>query len=169
MRIVVVSGGFDPIHTGHLAMLREASGMGDKLIVGVNSDAWLTRKKGKPFMDINERKALLQAIRWVDEVWEFDDSDGTACELLERVISSYTTRIYENHEFIFANGGDRNETNNAEANVPGWEFVYGVGGSEKRNSSSWILRKWNESSDSDTDHRFRLFGEVRRVDSETDV
>ena len=169
MRIVVVSGGFDPIHSGHLAMLREAAGMGDKLIVGVNSDIWLTRKKGKPFMDIYERKAILQAIRWVDEVWEFDDSDGTACKLLENVMQHYTTRIYESNEFVFANGGDRNAENNAEANVPGWEFVYGVGGSDKRNSSSWLLRSWNESSCSDTDHRFRLFGEVRRFNPESDV
>jgi len=169
MRIIVVSGGFDPIHSGHLAMLREAAGMGDKLIVGVNSDEWLTRKKGKAFMSIHERKAILQAIRWVDEVWEFDDTDGTACELLDRVLSSYNTRIYESHEFVFANGGDRNESNNAEAKVPGWQFAYGVGGSDKRNSSSILLRKWNESSDSDTDHRYRLFGEVRRVDPETNI
>ena len=144
MRIVVVSGGFDPIHSGHLAMLREAAGMGDKLIVGVNSDIWLTKKKGKPFMNIDERKAILQAIRWVDEVWEFDDSDGTARELLERVMSYYTTRIYESNEFVFANGGDRNAENNAEADVPGWEFAYGVGGDYKKNSSSWLLRSWNE-------------------------
>ena len=169
MKIVVVSGGFDPVHSGHISLFRAAAGLGDRLIVGVNSDEWLTRKKGKPFMDIHERKAILQAIRWVDEVWEFDDSDGTACELLEHVLSSYNTRIYESHEFIFANGGDRNATNNAEADVPGWEFVYGVGGSEKKNSSSWILRNWNESSDSDTDHRFRLFGEVRRVNSESNI
>lgn len=144
MRIVVVSGGFDPIHSGHLALLREAAGMGDKLIVGVNSDTWLTKKKGKPFMNIEERKAILQAIRWVDEVWEFDDSDGTARELLERVMSYYTTRIYESNEFVFANGGDRNAENNAEADVPGWEFAYGVGGDYKKNSSSWLLRSWNE-------------------------
>lgn len=144
MRIVVVSGGFDPIHSGHLALLREAAGMGDKLIVGVNSDIWLTKKKGKPFMNIEERKAILQAIRWVDEVWEFDDSDGTARELLERVMSYYTTRIYESNEFVFANGGDRNAENNAEADVPGWEFAYGVGGDYKKNSSSWLLRSWNE-------------------------
>ena len=89
MKIVVVSGGFDPIHSGHLAMLREASGMGDKLIVGLNSDTWLTRKKGKPFMDIRERRAVLESIRWVDEVWEFDDSDDSACDLLERVRNHY--------------------------------------------------------------------------------
>ena len=146
MKIIVVSGGFDPIHSGHLAMLREASGMGDKLIVGLNSDAWLTRKKGKPFMDISERRAVLESIRWVDEVWEFDDSDGTACELLERVRNHYCKILpmLSNYSIWFANGGDRNETNNAEASVPNINFVYGVGGSNKKNSSSWLLRYWNE-------------------------
>jgi D-beta-D-heptose 7-phosphate kinase/D-beta-D-heptose 1-phosphate adenosyltransferase len=146
MKIVVVSGGFDPIHSGHLAMLREASGMGDKLIVGVNSDEWLTRKKGKPFMNIRERKAILQSIRWVDEVWEFDDSDGTACELLEHVRTHHQQilPILSNFSIWCANGGDRNESNNAEIRVPNINFVYGVGGSNKMNSSSWILRNWNE-------------------------
>ena len=155
MKIVVVSGGFDPIHSGHLALLREASGMGDKLIVGLNSDEWLTRKKGKPFMNIRERRAVLEAIRWIDEVWEFDDSDGTACDLLERVRDHYrqVLPVLSNYQIWFANGGDRNETNNAEANVPGINFVYGIGGSNKRNSSSWLLRSWNESSSSDTDNR----------------
>ncbi len=161
MKIVVVSGGFDPIHSGHLAMLREASGMGDKLIVGLNSDAWLTRKKGKPFMSIRERRAVLEAIRWVDEVWEFDDSDGSACELLERVRNHYYKilpvvtdfQMSSVAEIWFANGGDRNETNNAEASVPNINFVYGVGGSNKRNSSSWLLRSWNESSSDNTDNR----------------
>jgi len=146
MKIVVVSGGFDPIHSGHLAMLRESSVMGDKLIVGVNSDAWLTRKKGKPFMNIRERKAILQSIRWVDEVWEFDDSDGTACELLESVRTHHQQILprLSNFSIWFANGGDRNESNNAEIRVPNINFVYGVGGSNKMNSSSWILRNWNE-------------------------
>jgi D-beta-D-heptose 7-phosphate kinase/D-beta-D-heptose 1-phosphate adenosyltransferase len=146
MRIVVVSGGFDPIHSGHLALLREASGMGDKLIVGVNSDEWLTRKKGKPFMNVHERIAILQSIRWVDEVWEFDDTDGTACDLLERVRNHYREILpaLSTYSIMFANGGDRNETNNAEISVPNINFVYGVGGSYKKNSSSWILRNWNE-------------------------
>jgi D-beta-D-heptose 7-phosphate kinase/D-beta-D-heptose 1-phosphate adenosyltransferase len=154
MKIVVVSGGFDPIHSGHLAMLREAAGMGNRLIVGVNSDAWLTRKKGKPFMNIRERKAILESIRWVDEVWEFDDSDGSACDLLEQVRNHYRQilPILSNFEIWFANGGDRNETNNAEAGVPGINFAYGVGGSDKRNSSSWILRNWNESSGSNSNN-----------------
>ena len=141
MRIVAVSGGFDPIHSGHIAMLRQAAALGDKLVVGVNSDAWLTRKKGKPFMNIHERKAVLLAIKWVDEVWEFDDSDGSACDLLEVVKKEY---YHKASELVFANGGDRVESNNAEIGVEGWTFVYGIGGSDKRNSSSWILRNWNE-------------------------
>jgi cytidyltransferase-like protein len=153
MRIVAVSGGFDPIHSGHIAMLRQAAALGDKLVVGVNSDAWLTRKKGKPFMDIHERKAILLAIKWVDSVWDFDDSDGSACDFLHRVKNYYELKA---NDFVFANGGDRNETNNAEANVEGWRFIYGVGGSDKKNSSSKLLKDWeNESSSSDSYNSFK--------------
>jgi D-beta-D-heptose 7-phosphate kinase/D-beta-D-heptose 1-phosphate adenosyltransferase len=141
MRIIAVSGGFDPIHSGHLAMLRQAATLGDRLVVGVNSDAWLTRKKGKPFMNIEERKSILLAIKWVDSVWEFDDSDGSACDFLDKVKKYYYTRA---SDFVFANGGDRNESNNAELDVPDWKFMYGVGGSDKKNSSSILLRNWNE-------------------------
>ena len=144
MRIVVVSGGFDPIHSGHIALLRDAGELGDILIAGLNSDAWLAKKKGKPFMEFLERKAVLGAIQWVDAVWMFDDSDGTACDLLNKIRNYYLKDDSEQYEFIFANGGDRNETNNAESHVEGWEFVYGVGGSDKKNSSSKLLKDWNE-------------------------
>jgi len=153
MRIVAVSGGFDPIHSGHLAMLRQAAALGDRLVVGVNSDAWLTRKKGKPFMNIEERKAILLAIKWVDSVWEFDDSDGSACDFLARVKTYYYTKA---DDFVFANGGDRVESNNAELGVEGWRFVYGIGGSEKKNSSSKILKdRENESRSSDSYNSFK--------------
>jgi len=141
MRIVAVSGGFDPIHSGHLAMLRQAAALGDRLVVGVNSDAWLTRKKGKPFMPIEERKGILLAIKWVDSVWEFNDDDGTAYDFLDKVRTYYYTK---GSDFVFVNGGDRNETNNAEAGAYGWRFMYGIGGSDKKNSSSLILKAWNE-------------------------
>jgi len=145
MRIVAVSGGFDPIHSGHLAMLRQAAALGDRLVVGVNSDAWLTRKKGKPFMNIEERKAIVLAIKWVDSVWDFDDSDGSACD--------YYTKA---DDFVFANGGDRVESNNAELGVEGWRFVYGIGGSDKKNSSSKLLKDWeNESSSSNPYNSFK--------------
>lgn len=144
MKIVVVSGGFDPLHSGHIALLRDAAELGDILVAGLNSDAWLARKKGKPFMEFLERKAVLGAIQWVDAVWQFDDSDGTACDLLNKIRNYYLTGdSAEEYEFIFANGGDRNETNNAEANVEGWKFVYGIGGSDKKNSSSKLLKDWN--------------------------
>lgn len=143
MKIVVVSGGFDPIHSGHIALLRDAAELGDVLIVGLNSDAWLTRKKGKPFMNFQERKAVLGAIQWVDTVWEFDDEDGSARDLLEKVKAYYAAPIYESHEFIFANGGDRDASNNSEIDVPGYIFEYGVGGNYKMNSSSKLLKDWN--------------------------
>ena len=139
MNIVVVSGGFDPIHSGHLSLLRSACGLGDKLIVGLNSDEWLTRKKGKPFMNIQERRAVLESIRWVDEVWEFNDDDDSAITLLERV-----REYYWPNRVIFANGGDRNASNNRELCVEFVDFVYGVGGDYKKNSSSDLLREWNK-------------------------
>ena len=141
MKIVVVTGGFDPIHSGHIDYIREASKLGDMLLVGVNSDAWLTRKKGKPFMPWIERAEVVNSIRWVDHVLDFDDSDDSACELLERLKRTWIGR---NDEIIFANGGDRNSTNNREAKVEGVKFVYGVGGSNKKNSSSDILKAWKE-------------------------
>jgi D-beta-D-heptose 7-phosphate kinase/D-beta-D-heptose 1-phosphate adenosyltransferase len=153
MRIVAVSGGFDPIHSGHLAMLRQAAALGDRLVVGVNSDAWLTRKKGKPFMDIEERKAIVLAIKWVDSVWDFDDSDGSACDFLNRVKNYYQIKA---NDFVFANGGDRVKSNNAELGVEGWRFVYGIGGSDKKNSSSKLLKDWeNESSSSNPYNSFK--------------
>ena len=138
MRIVAVSGGFDPIHSGHLAMLRQAAALGDRLVVGVNSDAWLTRKKGKPFMHIEERKGILLAIKWVDSVWEFDDSDGTAYDFLDKVRTYYYTRA---SEFVFANGGDRKDYNTPEGEVCkelGITMLWGIGG-DKIQSSSWLL------------------------------
>ena len=141
MKFVVVTGGFDPIHSGHIDYIREAAKLGDLLIVGVNSDKWLTRKKGKPFMNYQERTEVVNALKWVDHVLSFDDSDDTACSLLETLKKTW---IGKGDELIFANGGDRNSTNNNEAKVEGVTFVYGVGGSNKKNSSSDILKAWKE-------------------------
>jgi D-beta-D-heptose 7-phosphate kinase/D-beta-D-heptose 1-phosphate adenosyltransferase len=141
MKFVVVTGGFDPIHSGHIEYIREAAKLGDVLIVGVNSDEWLTRKKGKPFMNWEERTAVVSALKWVNNVLRFDDSDDSACSLLEDLKKSW---VGKDDEIIFANGGDRNNTNNREAKVEGVTFVYGVGGSNKMNSSSDILKAWKE-------------------------
>ena len=77
-RIVLVTGGFDPLHSGHIAYFKEAKKLGSKLVVGLNSDNWLTQKKGKPFLTIDERKTILEALSIVDSVITFDDSDGSA-------------------------------------------------------------------------------------------
>jgi cytidyltransferase-like protein len=135
--IVVVSGGFDPVHSGHIRLIKEARALGDMLIVGINSDEWLARKKGRAFMPWPERLAVLNNLKPVDEVYTFDDEDGTACHLLEQVRAHYPDA-----RIIFANGGDRTRNNIPEMSVPGVEFVFGVGGEDKVNSSSWILQEW---------------------------
>ena len=75
--IVVVSGGFDPLHSGHIKLIKEARTLGEYLIVGINSDEWLARKKGRAFMPWQERLCVLNNLASVDEVYTFDDEDGT--------------------------------------------------------------------------------------------
>ena len=137
MKIVVVSGGFDPIHAGHIAYFRAAKELGDMLVVGINSDDWLVRKKGRAFMSWYERSVIIQHLKPVNFVIQFDDSDGSAIKLLDTV-----KKTWPDDEIIFANGGDRTSENIPEMSVEGVEFVFGVGGSNKMNSSSWILDEW---------------------------
>lgn len=136
-KIVLVTGGFDPIHSGHIEYLKAAKKLGDTLIVGLNSDAWLTRKKGQPFMSIDERFSILSNLRMVDKCIQFNDDDGTAIAALEEMKLQYPSG-----KIIFANGGDRTADNIPEMSVKGIEFAFGVGGDDKKNSSSWILNKW---------------------------
>jgi cytidyltransferase-like protein len=137
MKIVIVSGGFDPVHSGHIKLINAARHLGDMLIVGINSDEWLARKKGRAFMPWPERLCVLNNLKAVDEVYTFDDEDDTACNLLHMVKVHYPDA-----EIVFANGGDRTRHNIPEMTVPGVEFVFGVGGEDKANSSSWILEEW---------------------------
>ena len=135
--IVLVTGGFDPLHSGHIAYFEAARALGDRLIVGVNSDAWLARKKGRSFMDQIERTAIIDAIGIVDQTVWFNDDDGSACAAIEKVKT-----LYPNDDIIFANGGDRTRANIPEMSVEGVAFRFGVGGENKMNSSSWILEEW---------------------------
>lgn len=139
MKIVLVTGGFDPMHSGHVTYLREARAFGSMLIVGLNSDEWLTRKKGRPFMTYHERWAVLLGCRYVDGLVNFDDSDGSACDAIHKIMKEYSSA-----EIVFANGGDRNKDNIPEMSIqdPRLSFVFGIGGVNKINSSSWLLEDW---------------------------
>ena len=141
MKVVIATGGFDPIHSGHIEYLKCAAALGDVLIVGLNSDKWLEKKKGRAFMDFYEREQIISNLSFVHNVINFDDWDGTAIECILKV-----KRFYPKADVIFANGGDRTADNIPEQEYfksDNWiTFEYGVGGSDKKNSSSNILEKW---------------------------
>ena len=160
--IVVVTGGFDPLHSGHIAYFKEAKKLGNKLIVGINSDAWLTKKKGSPFLPFNERLEIVSNIDVVDEAIGFEDDElNSATDAI-----SQTIQRYPNNKIVFANGGDRGSKNtpemdkfNSNDNVI---FEFGVGGDFKMNSSSWILNSWKGAKE------FRPWGWYRVIDSSDD-
>ncbi len=137
--IVLITGGFDPIHSGHISYIQAAKKLGDILVIGANSDEWLIRKKGRSFMPLMERTAILRHIKGVDFVIDFDDKDNSAKHAIWMVRQSYP----QDH-IIFANGGDRTSSNIPEMDIvdDNLAFVFGVGGEDKKNSSSWILQEW---------------------------
>ena len=139
MKVVLITGGFDPLHSGHIAYFKTAKTLGDILIVGLNSDDWLVRKKGAAFMPWNERLCIINNLSMVDEVYTFDDNDGSAKHFIQQARAHYPDA-----ELIFANGGDRTKDNIPEMDVVDSDlsFVFGVGGEDKKNSSSWILQEW---------------------------
>jgi cytidyltransferase-like protein len=133
--VVAVSGGFDPVHVGHVHLFRDARALGDKLVVILNDDAWLMRKKGYVFMPENERKELLESLRYVDEVVIREPRDTyDVCHMLEKLDID-----------IFANGGN---DRNSEETVPetavckakGIKMVYNIGDTGKPQSSSWLVQ-----------------------------
>ena len=139
MKIVIATGGFDPIHSGHIKYLNAAKNLGDMLVVGVNSDEWLTRKKGKPFLNYEERRLIVSNLKSVDFVVKFNDSDNSAKDAILEI-----RKMSPSGYLIFANGGDRTKENIPEMDIVDdkLEFVFGVGGEDKQNSSSWILNNW---------------------------
>ena len=130
---VMVSGGFDPVHAGHIRMIRAASRYGDVIVIA-NSDAWLYRKKGFVFMEFEKRVEILNAIKGVVLVDSVDDTDDTVCEAILRLKPTY-----------FANGGDRGKKNTPEQVVcqqVGTELLWSVGGDDKIDSSSDLVKKF---------------------------
>ena len=138
----IVSGGFDPIHEGHIEMIKAAAEASDGVIVLVNSDDWLIRKKGKPFQNFHTRKTICENLKGVICALGFDDSDNSANDGIRKV-----RQIYPDDHLVFANGGDRGKDNIREDDVCAECHVdkaFGVGGYHKANSSSWILEKWKK-------------------------
>jgi len=143
MKISIVSGGFDPIHSGHISYLKSARKLSDYLIVALNSDDWLISKKKKVFMNFEERKNILINIECVDEVIGFeDDNEGSCINALNKI-----KKKYPNEDLIFCNGGDRNKNNIPEMSIKNISFKFGVGGDNKENSSSSLLKNWKFESE----------------------
>ena len=160
--IVLVTGGFDPIHSGHIAYFKSARMLGDRLIVGVNSDEWLIQKKGSAFLPLNERIEIVSNLSVVDEVIEFEDDEyNSSANAITTILKKYP-----NHKIIFANGGDRNSENIPEMKIhsqnPNIHFEFSVGGDFKKNSSSWILKNWQGPKDE------RPWGWYRIIDDSED-
>ncbi|MDE2311554.1 MAG: adenylyltransferase/cytidyltransferase family protein [Patescibacteria group bacterium] len=139
MKVVAISGGFDPVHVGHIEMMKEAKALGDKLVVIVNNDNWLVKKKGFAFMPQQERKAIVEAIRYVDGVilteHPKNPSDMSVCAELEKLKPD-----------TFANGGDRKPDGDPIPEVElcnklGINLIYNVGKSGKIQSSSDLVKK----------------------------
>ena len=140
-KIILVSGGFDPIHSGHIKLIDNAAEHGD-VVVLLNSDKWLRQKKGKEFLPFKERKIIMSALKKVIDVIEFNDDDKTCIDGIKKA-----KKLFKNRIIKFANGGDRNNETTPEiefCNQNGIEMLWGIGGNEKSNSSSWILKKWKE-------------------------
>ena len=143
MNVSLITGGFDPIHSGHIALIKSAAHIGvyNLVCIGLNSDAWLYRKKGYVFMPFEERKEILENVASVHKVISFDDSDDSACDAIERCVSHYQYL----EKIFFCNGGDRTEQNIPEldfkpkGNVK-VEFLFGIGGTDKKNSSSALVK-----------------------------
>ncbi len=165
-RIVLVTGGFDPLHSGHIAYFKEAKKLGAKLIVGVNSDEWLVRKKGRPFMPFEERCAIIEELSVVDQVIGFNDNDDSACHAIFQILSTHGSGT----KIVFANGGDRTNTTTPEyatyGEMPYVDFVFGVGGEDKKNSSSWILDEWKAPK---TERTWGYYRVIHEYDKEAKV
>jgi cytidyltransferase-like protein len=153
--IVLITGGFDPLHAGHISYINAAKKLGDTLVVGVNSDDWLRRKKGREFMPSSERINIIQNLKAVDHCILFNDTENHAIEAIRNV-----KLMYPGDHIIFANGGDRTAENIPEMFEPDVEFIFGVGGEDKKNSSSWILQEWKAPKTSRQWGYYRVLHEV---------
>jgi D-beta-D-heptose 7-phosphate kinase/D-beta-D-heptose 1-phosphate adenosyltransferase len=140
-KVSLVTGGFDPIHSGHISYFKRAKDLSNYLVVGINTEEWLTRKKGQYFQSWKERAEIIRHLSMVDAVISWEDNDDSACGAIAKCLDIAET-------VVFANGGDRGKDNTPEVEKYGSDhrvqFVWGVGGDDKLNSSSWILHGYFE-------------------------
>ena len=137
-KVSLVTGGFDPIHSGHISYFSRAKDFSDFLVVGLNTEEWLTKKKGQYFQSWKERAEIISHLTMVDAVITVpDDEEGSACGAIAKCLEIADT-------VIFCNGGDRGKSNTPEIikydNNSRVQFEFGIGGDDKKNSSSWILK-----------------------------
>ena len=141
-KLSLVTGGFDPIHSGHISYFTRAKDFSDYLVVGINTEEWLTKKKGQYFQSWVERAEIIRHLDMVDAVITVPDDDkGSACGAIAKCLEIAET-------VVFCNGGDRGKFNTPETDKYGEdsrvEFQFGIGGDDKMNSSSWILKGYFE-------------------------
>ena len=141
-KLSLVTGGFDPIHSGHISYFTRAKDFSDYLVVGINTEEWLTKKKGQYFQAWVERAEIIRHLDMVDAVITVPDDDkGSACGAIAKCLE-ISERV------IFCNGGDRGSDNTPETDKygedPRVQFEFGIGGDDKMNSSSWILKGYFE-------------------------
>ena len=141
-KVSLVTGGFDPIHSGHISYFARAKDFSDFLVVGINTEEWLTNKKGQYFQSWKERAEIISHLTMVDAVITVPDDDkGSACGAIAKCLEIADT-------VVFCNGGDRGKTNTPETDKygdnPRVQFEFGIGGEDKKNSSSWILKGYFE-------------------------
>lgn len=145
--LIIISGGLDPIHKGHIELIDKASKFGDVCVI-LNTDEWLTKKKGKPFMCLEERIHIVSALHKVQHVWTQLDEDETVCKTIEKIVDFFkdptrqaTGKPYGYDAFLFGNGGDRAKLNTPEVDICiklGVGLVWGLG--EKIQSSSDLIK-----------------------------
>ena len=138
-KVSLVTGGFDPIHSGHIAYFERAKDLSDYLVVGINTNEWLTRKKGQYFLPWIERAEIIRHFDMVDAVISWEDDDDSAIGAIAKCLEI-------SEKVIFCNGGDRMKSNIPEvlgySDDPRVEFKFAIGGEDKMNSSSWILNDY---------------------------
>ena len=141
-KVSLVTGGFDPIHSGHISYFSRAKDFSDFLVVGLNTEEWVSKKKGQYFQSWKERAEIISHLTMVDAVITVpDDDEGSACGAIAKCLEIAD-------KVIFCNGGDRGKSNTPETDLygedPRVQFEFGIGGDDKMNSSSWILKGYFE-------------------------